>query len=113
MLDRIHGAGVDVDVGIEFLHGDVIAARLQQTAKRCCGDAFAKTGHDATGDKYVFHWHKNGTSLRFFGDVSFNKNDIIQLIISEIHIFMKKLSIIKCKICLKMAWNENLFIRIL
>ena len=59
VLDRIHGARIDVDIRIEFLHGDLIAARFQKAAQRGCGDAFSKTRYDASGDKYIFYWHGN------------------------------------------------------
>ena len=44
VLDRIHGSGVDVDVGVELLHGNSITSGLQQTAERCgCDSLVTKT----------------------------------------------------------------------
>ena len=54
VLVRAHGAGVDIDIGIEFLDGDFIAAVFQQTAERGRGDAFAQRRYDAAGDENVF-----------------------------------------------------------
>jgi hypothetical protein len=34
VLEGVHGAGVDVDVGIEFHHGDAQAARLRSNSPR-------------------------------------------------------------------------------
>ena len=55
VLDGIHGPGIHVDVGIEFLHSHAEAPCLQKAAQRCGRDAFSKTGHDAAGHKYIFH----------------------------------------------------------
>ena len=62
VLDRIHGAGVNVDVGVKFLHGYLVASRLQQAAQGCGCDAFSKAGDNAAGNEYVFDWH-NGDLL--------------------------------------------------
>ena len=42
MLKRTHGARINIDVGVELHHLDLEAARLQQSSKRCCGNAFSK-----------------------------------------------------------------------
>ena len=56
----IHGAGVDVDVGIELLDGDAQSAGLQEFAKRCGDNAFAEGGRHPTGHKNVLYGtHKN------------------------------------------------------
>ena len=39
VLIGVHGAGVDVEIGVEFLDGHRIAARLQKPAQRGGGDA--------------------------------------------------------------------------
>ena len=57
VLDGIHGAGVYINVGIEFLHGDLEAPGLQQPPQGGCGDAFSQSGYDAACDKYVFYRH--------------------------------------------------------
>ena len=45
VLERAHRAGVDVDVRVELLQRDAEAARLEQRADRCRGDALAETGN--------------------------------------------------------------------
>ena len=50
-----HGAGIDVEVGVEFLHQDLEAAFFEQGADGGCGQTFAERGNDAAGDKNVFH----------------------------------------------------------
>ena len=57
VLIGAHGAGVDVDVGVQLLGGDLQSPRLEKTAKRRRGDALAQTGNHAAGHKDVFrHW---------------------------------------------------------
>ena len=53
MLDRVHRTRIDVDVRIELLHGNLIAARLQKTTERSGCNTLSESGNDATGDKYV------------------------------------------------------------
>jgi hypothetical protein len=50
VLERAHGARIDVDVGIELDHGDPQAAGLQQRAERRRRDALAERRHDAALD---------------------------------------------------------------
>ncbi|MNQ48179.1 hypothetical protein D3C85_620460 [compost metagenome] len=40
MLERTHGARIDVDVGVEFQHGDLQPPRLQDSRQGSRGDAF-------------------------------------------------------------------------
>ena len=47
VLDRVHRAGVDVDIGVELLHGHGIAARLEQPAERSGRDPLAEAGDNA------------------------------------------------------------------
>ena len=54
VLEGAHGAGVDVDVGVELLVGDLQAALLEQAPERGGRDALAETGHDTAGDEDVF-----------------------------------------------------------
>ncbi len=54
VLIRAHRARVDIDVRVEFLYRNLIAARLQQTPQGSCSDSFAQTGHNAAGDKNIF-----------------------------------------------------------
>ncbi len=53
VLERAHGARVDVDVRVELLVRDLEAARLEEAAERGGGDAFAETGDHAAGDEDV------------------------------------------------------------
>src|SRR5215469_5312665 len=48
-----HRAGIDVQVGVELAQPHAEAARLQQGAQRCRGDAFAEGGDHAAGDEHV------------------------------------------------------------
>src|SRR5690606_2413068 len=59
VLERAHGAGIDVDVGIELEQGDLEAARFEDRGEGRGGDPFAQGGHHTAGDKYVFG-HRNG-----------------------------------------------------
>ena len=54
MLERVHGAGVDVDIGIELLEGDGQASRLQESADGSGGQPLAQRGEHAAGDKNEF-----------------------------------------------------------
>ena len=58
VLYRIHGSGIDVDIWIEFLHGDLVSPRLQQASQGGGGNAFSKAGDDSSGYKYIFHRHR-------------------------------------------------------
>ena len=53
----VHGAGIHIDVGIQFLYGDVESACDQKTAQRGANDPFAQGGGDSSGDKHVFGRH--------------------------------------------------------
>ena len=48
MLERAHGAGIDVKVGIELHHGNFKAFAFKQKANARCGNAFAEGGDDAS-----------------------------------------------------------------
>ena len=48
VLEGTHGAGIDVEVGVEFLAGDFEAAALQQTADRGGGDPLPERGNHTT-----------------------------------------------------------------
>src|SRR5579859_664652 len=49
-----HGAGIDVEVGIELLNGDADAARFQDTPEGGGGDAFPYGTHHTAGNKDIF-----------------------------------------------------------
>ena len=62
MLERTHGAGVDVQVGVELLQCDFQAAAFKQAADAGRRDAFAERGNHAAGHKYVFR-HYSVTAI--------------------------------------------------
>ena len=53
VLERVHRARVDVEVGVELLHGDPQAARLEQRAQAGGRQALAERGGDTPGDEDV------------------------------------------------------------
>ena len=63
VLHRVHGARIDIDIGVKFLHGDPIAPGLQKAAQGGCGDSFSKAGDDPSGYKYIFYSHKFPSSF--------------------------------------------------
>ena len=54
VLERAHGAGIDVQVGIEFLKRDLQAAAFEQAAEARRRDPLAQGGNHTAGYKYVF-----------------------------------------------------------
>ena len=57
MLDRVHGSRVDIDVGIELLHGHLISAGLEKPSQRRGGDPLAESGYYAACYEYIFYCH--------------------------------------------------------
>jgi hypothetical protein len=55
MLVGAHRAGVDVQVGIEFLQRHFESAILQQSSQRRRGQPFAQRTYHTARDKNVFH----------------------------------------------------------
>ena len=53
VLVRAHRAGIDVDVGVELLQGDLVAVPFEQRADGGGGEPLAERGHDAAGDEDV------------------------------------------------------------
>ena len=51
VLERVHGARVDVEVGIELLHRHLQAACGEQLAEAAGGEALAEGGRHATADE--------------------------------------------------------------
>jgi hypothetical protein len=51
VLERVHGARVDVEVGVELLHRDPQATKLEQSAEAGGGESLAEAGGDAPGDE--------------------------------------------------------------
>jgi hypothetical protein len=52
MLERAHGAGIHVDVGIQLHHADLEPACLENGPQGSGCNAFAQRGNDAAGDEY-------------------------------------------------------------
>ena len=53
VLEGVHRAGVDVDVGVELLHRDPEAPGLEQPPERGGGEALAQAGGHPTGHEDV------------------------------------------------------------
>ena len=54
MFERVHRAGVDIDVGVELLHGDPKSSRFQQPPEGGSCYTFAKPTSYPTGNEDVF-----------------------------------------------------------
>jgi hypothetical protein len=54
VLKRRHGAGIDVDIGIELEVGNLDAARFKDCPEAGGGYPLAQTGHDTAGNENVF-----------------------------------------------------------
>ena len=55
VLIGAHGAGVHIEIGVEFLVAHPQSPLLEKTAQRRRADALPQTGHHAAGDKYILH----------------------------------------------------------
>jgi hypothetical protein len=64
VLERVHRAGIDVDVGIEFEGGDFESAIFEKGADRGRGQAFTQGGDDPSGRKDEFGFHGSPASSR-------------------------------------------------
>ena len=53
VLKGVHRPGVDVEVGVELLHGDPETPGLQQAAQAGRREPLAERGGDASGDEDV------------------------------------------------------------
>ena len=53
VLERVHRAGVDVEIGVELLHRDAQTPGLQQVAEAGGRETLAEGGGDAPGDEEV------------------------------------------------------------
>ena len=60
VLVGAHGARVNIDVGIEFLDGNLVSSVLQKSSQGCGGNAFAQGRNNAAGYEDIF---SHGTSL--------------------------------------------------
>ena len=69
VLQRAHGAGIHIHIGVQLLAGHLQTAALEQTAQRCGCDALAKAGDDTAGDKDefgLFLCHRISSSIFVF-----------------------------------------------
>ena len=57
VLYGVHCPRIDIDIGIELLHCDRVAARFQKTSQGSGGDAFPETGNYAACNKYILYCH--------------------------------------------------------
>ena len=57
VLEGVQRTRVDIEVGVELLHGHGKAASLQESAEGGYRKAFAKRGKDAAGDEDKFGFH--------------------------------------------------------
>src|SRR6266545_3579969 len=59
VLERVHRARVDVDVGIELLEGDPETTGLEEAGQGSRGDALPEAGGDSSRDEHVLRslWH--------------------------------------------------------
>ena len=62
MLEGAHGAGIDVEVGVELLQRDFEAAAFEQAADACGGDSLSQGGNHAASYKYIFR-HYSVTTI--------------------------------------------------
>ena len=69
VLERAHGAGIDIDIRVELLGRDFEPASLEQTSERRGCDTFANSGNDTAGYENIFR-HLNPLSV-FFTTTSF------------------------------------------
>ena len=53
VLERVHRPGVDVEVGVQLLHGHAQTACLQQAAEARGRESLPEGGGDASGDEHV------------------------------------------------------------
>lgn len=57
MLIRAHSAGVNVEIGVEFLVFHAQTALLQKSAERGCAYSLAQPRHDSACYEYILHHH--------------------------------------------------------
>src|ERR1700680_2781046 len=64
MLERAHGAGIDIEIRIEFLQRDAQSAALQQTANGSGGDPFPQgRNHAPCHENVLGRWHYSPDSI--------------------------------------------------
>jgi len=67
-----HGAGVDIEIGVQFLDGDFQLAALEEIADGSDGDTFAYGTDHAAGYKDVLSRHTLELNLKHIGMFSFS-----------------------------------------
>ena len=53
MLEGIHRAGIDVEIGVKFLHRDAKSTRSKEVAQTGCCEPLAKGGDHSSGHEQV------------------------------------------------------------
>ena len=66
MLVGTHGAGIDIQIRIAFLNGDLETTTFEETADRGSCNALTKRGNNTAGNKDIF-WRHPGSRLRGSG----------------------------------------------
>ena len=57
VLERAHGAGIDIQVGVKLLDGDLVPPGLEKPAQGGGGNALSKAGYHAAGDENILDCH--------------------------------------------------------
>ena len=57
VLVRAHGSRINIDIGIELLHRNLIAPALQQTPQGSCRNAFPQRGYHAACNENILGCH--------------------------------------------------------
>ena len=65
VLERVHGARIHVQIGIELLHDDAESARSEEVSQAGGREALAERGDDAPGDENVLS--NDGTRIDHHG----------------------------------------------
>ncbi len=65
VLERVHGARIHVQIGIELLHDDAESARSEEVSQAGGREALAERGDDASGDENVLS--NDGTRIDHHG----------------------------------------------
>src|SRR5439155_16705994 len=66
VLERRHGAGINVEVGIKFLESDFESATLEKAAKGRRGQALAQGRHHPASHKDILCRHRRLACLNFW-----------------------------------------------
>ena len=66
MLVGAHGAGIDIQIRIAFLNGDLETTTFKETTDRGSCNALTKRGNNTAGNKDIF-WRHPGSRLRGSG----------------------------------------------